>query len=101
MAAYETLLSPIEGRNEERYVVPGSAKDSPLIWQIVGERTGDSPFTGSIAPMPPHEALPVVEKNLLIEWIDLGALYDIRPVAEAADASRGKPISESGKEQGE
>ena len=85
-AAYETLLSPIEENSNKRYVVPGSAKDSPLIWRIMGERTDGKPSVDPIMQMPPAEALSPVEKTLSIEWIDLGALYDVRPLAEAFDA---------------
>ncbi|MBN2327098.1 MAG: hypothetical protein JXR73_08075 [Candidatus Omnitrophica bacterium] len=88
-AAYESLLSPIPGRPKERYVKPGGAKDSPLIWQILGERTGDSDYSGVISVMPPSAPLTGVEKMLLIEWIDLGAMYNIRDIANAVDLRDG------------
>lgn len=91
-AAYENLLSPIADRENDRYVIPGSAKESPLIWQILGERTGSLELPNSpggvILQMPPHTFLSDVEKTLLIEWIDLGALYDIRAIAAAADLQK-------------
>lgn len=93
-AAYENLLAPAAGRENERYVIPGSAKESPLIWRILGERTGglepSNATESETLQMPPHTILSDVEKTLLIEWIDLGALYDIRAIAAAADAKKTK-----------
>jgi hypothetical protein len=79
-AVYRTLLDQIDGRPDERYVVPGSARESPLVWLLFGEqlsatRTDDG---SDIKRMPPHDYLRPRERILLIEWIDLGAQRDSR-----------------------
>ncbi|UCG87646.1 MAG: hypothetical protein JSW71_03610, partial [Gemmatimonadota bacterium] len=37
---HQTLLSAIQGRPDERYVVPGNAKESPLVWLLFGAGMG-------------------------------------------------------------
>ena len=78
--AYKNLIEPIQGRENERFIVPGNAKESPLIWHLFGERMGSdqTPYTGEITPMPPRNALTLRERILFIEWIDLGAQWDSR-----------------------
>ena len=62
-----------------KYVHPGRARTSPLIWRIFGRNTS-RPWdraapAGKMAPMPPagHTPLTADEKRTLVEWIDLGA----------------------------
>jgi len=76
--AYEILVNPIQGRENERFIVPGNAKESPLIWHLFGERMGSdkTPYTSKITLMPPQNALKPQERILFIEWIDLGAQWD-------------------------
>lgn len=75
--AYEHLLNP-EG--DKKYVVPGSARKSPLIWRIFGSQIGTTDAenlpTGSISQMPPDKPLSNAEKQTFVEWIDLGAKWD-------------------------
>ncbi len=75
---YRTLLDPIRGRGDERYVVPGQAIESPLIWLLFGRRMGsqETRYTGQIEQMPPHDLLRERERILIIEWIDFGAQWD-------------------------
>ncbi len=77
---YETLIRPIQGKNNERYVKPGNAMESPLIWNLFGKRMGSAktPYTGQITQMPPRNVLSLRERILFIEWIDLGAQWDSR-----------------------
>lgn len=84
--AYENLISPIQGRDNEQYVVPGNAKESPLIWHLFGERMGSTktPYSSEIALMPPRDALKSEERILLIEWIDLGAQWDSQTAIDQA-----------------
>ncbi|UCD25543.1 MAG: hypothetical protein JSW51_06410 [Gemmatimonadota bacterium] len=81
---YRTLLSGIEGRNGERLVVPGKAKESPLIWLLFGRNmgSGQTRYSRDVTQMPPHDMLRPRERILLIEWIDLGALWDARAAVE-------------------
>ncbi len=71
---YATLAKWREGDPERRYVVPGSAKDSPLIRLLLGREMGSVPGTGT-----PHDVLGRRESILFIEWVDLGAAWDSRP----------------------
>ncbi len=86
--AYETLLHPIEidGREQERYVYPGSARNSPLVWHLFGKRMGESsddiPYSSPPALMPPENTLDPIERRLIIEWIDLGAQWDSHTVSK-------------------
>jgi hypothetical protein len=63
-----------------RWVHPGQARTSPLIWRLFGRNTSrpwDETFNGGkgcgICPPPNAEPLTADEKSTLIEWIDLGA----------------------------
>lgn len=62
-----------------KYVHPGKARTSPLIWRVFGRNTS-RPWdraapAGKITPMPPagHAPLTADEKRTLVEWIDMGA----------------------------
>ncbi|HOJ59759.1 MAG TPA: hypothetical protein PK878_05700 [bacterium] len=99
-AAYDTLLSPIPGRNGEHYVIPGQARESALIWHLMGAKpdnpTPNAPYTSRVTLMPPEQPLAEVERTLFIEWIDLGALWNSR-----LPASRGSsPASNASDEDG-
>jgi hypothetical protein len=76
--AFASLINPIQERENERYVVPGNAKASPLIRLLFGEQMGSekTPYTSRITLMPPHDLLKPRERILFIEWVDLGAQWD-------------------------
>jgi hypothetical protein len=75
---YTTLVNPVQDRQNERYVVPGHAIESPLIWHIIGEQMYRDKFVHmtNIKTLPVNNLLTVDEKILFIEWIDLGAFWD-------------------------
>ncbi len=87
--AYEVLLSPKEEGTEQlagRYVKPGSARESPLVWRLFGARVDNKDETSgsgeSISAMPPKSPLSDTERKLFIKWIDLGAQWNNRPLPE-------------------
>ena len=94
--AYKLLLCPSEtgtemgqaGSPSHRYVMPGSARESPMVWHLFGKRmggTGNSSAGGiSAAQMPPEVPLSDAERRLFIEWIDLGAQWNNRAAPEDA-----------------
>ncbi len=89
--AYETLLSDIDGREGERYVYPGRAKDSPLIWHLFGKRLNDSNthYTSDVTSMPPNEPLTPYERIQFIEWVDLGAQWNTPKINSTGFNKRG------------
>jgi hypothetical protein len=85
-AAYEALLAKDPKTGVFRYVTPGVARTSPLVWAIFGRNTSrpwDHPAPGAAAPrqMPPPGtgSLTESEKRVIIEWTDLGAHYRGHP----------------------
>ena len=76
---YKSLLRSVAGRAGEYYIVPGYAKRSPLVWHLFGRRltNGNTNYTGVVAQMPPKYPLSDEEKLLFIEWIDLGARWNV------------------------
>jgi len=73
------LGSGAGGRDLGKYVHPGRARTSPLVWSIIGRNTS-RPWdraapAGKVVPMPPagHTPLTAEEKRAIVEWIDLGA----------------------------
>jgi len=79
--AYEALMAKNPRTGLFRYITPGVARTSPLVWALSGHNTSqpwDHPWRGDEAPrMPPerHPRLTATEKLAIIEWIDLGANY--------------------------
>ena len=78
--SYESLLSQdINGLF--KWVHPGRARTSPLVWSILHDHTArpwdqqdDAP---QVKPMPPQgDPLSAAEKRTIIEWIDLGAAFN-------------------------
>lgn len=63
-----------------RYVRPGEARNSPLVWSLYGRVTSRPwdkvPPRARVKAMPPtgHGALTDQEKRTIVEWIDLGAV---------------------------
>ncbi len=65
-----------------RYVDPGRARTSPLIWHLFGRNTSqpwDKSYKSDypVKPMPPAGAATLTESEIrtFVEWIDLGALW--------------------------
>ena len=85
---YQNLL--VRDTKGYTYVQPGQARTSPLIWRVMGRNTSrpwdktKPSADSSIGRMPPpgSDALTRIEKQILIEWIDLGAAWDGIPEAE-------------------
>jgi len=91
--SYESLLDGVrEGTG--RYVHPGRARTSSLIWRLYGRRTSrpwdEASRQGPVVKMPPAGAEPLSEgeKRTFVEWIDTGALWDGIPDSQAG-TSRG------------
>ena len=68
-----------------KYVHPGRARTSPLVWHIYGRNTA-KPWDGAAArgvakPIPDGKSasLTEAEKQMLVRWIDLGARPEARP----------------------
>jgi len=80
--SYESLLTPGDRPGSGKYVHPGRARTSLLIWRIFGRNTSrpwDDTFSQQkISRMPPGEndALTNDEKRTFAEWTDMGALWD-------------------------
>ena len=80
--SYESLLAPGDRPGSGKYVHPGKARTSPLIWRIFGRNTSrpqDITFSQPKVPqMPPikDQELTRDEKRTFAEWIDMGALWD-------------------------
>ena len=80
--SYTTLLAAGSRPDYGKYVHPGRARTSPLIWRIFGRNTSrpwDNTFSPEkVAQMPPnqHQALSTDEKLTFVEWIDMGAMWD-------------------------
>lgn len=76
--AYDALVNTATGQ----YVMPGQARTSRLIWRILGRQTSrpwdEVTKTETNTPMPPKNAtaLTTDEKRMIVEWIDLGAVWD-------------------------
>lgn len=89
--SYVSLLAGFRLQSAERssaglYIDPGRARSSPLIWRLLGRNTSrpwDATFDGAASRGLPHpDAAPLSADELqtMIEWIDLGALWDGIPV---------------------
>ncbi len=81
--AYRALMIPDSGKSGHRkYITAEQARTSLLVWKILGRKTSrpwdEVSKTGTITPMPPKNAtaLTTEEKRTIVEWIDLGALWD-------------------------
>ena len=93
-AAHDTYLSLLarDDTGQYKYVQPGRARTSLMIWRVLGRVTSrpwdhvDTAENPDLGRMPPPEAEPLTQaqKRILIEWIDLGAAWDGIP-AVASD----------------
>lgn len=81
-AAYRALLGGPgpSGDPRERYVEPGAARNSPLVWRLLGRDTSRSwdRDTRPLQEVPRDhvDLLSPEERQVFIEWIDLGAPWD-------------------------
>jgi hypothetical protein len=92
-AAYDTYLSLLarDDTGQYKYVQPGRARTSLMIWRVMGRVTSrpwdqvDTAENPDLGRMPPQEAeaLTQAQKQILIEWIDLGAAWDGIPAVES------------------
>jgi hypothetical protein len=65
------------------YVDPGQARTSPLIWHVFGKNLA-RPWDGQLTQRPAHPITPRDDvpplsdrdRRTLVEWIDMGALWD-------------------------
>ncbi|MGB2861699.1 MAG: hypothetical protein WBC05_00105 [Sedimentisphaerales bacterium] len=80
--SYESLLTAGSQPGYGKYIHPGKARTSPLIWHIFGRNTSrpwDNTFSQQKVPqMPPtkDQMLTPDERRTFAEWIDMGALWD-------------------------
>lgn len=80
--SYKSLLAEGSQTGCGKYVHPGRARTSPLIWRIFGRNTSrpwdNVNSTEQVPRMPPAktEALTEDERRTFVEWIDMGALWD-------------------------
>lgn len=91
--AYAELLAPsaetqpADGPVFGKYVEPCVARTSPLVWKLLGRNTSrpwDRTYGFPVEGGPhPSGGLAEDERLTIIEWIDLGALYDGIPPADA------------------
>jgi hypothetical protein len=92
--SYESLLAPGDRPGSGKYVHPGKARTSLLIWRIFGRNTSrpwDDTFSQQKIPqMPPdgNDALTKDEKRIVAEWIDMGALWDGIPDSDNLQESK-------------
>ncbi|NQT11791.1 MAG: hypothetical protein HQ582_03520 [Planctomycetes bacterium] len=84
LRSYKNLLAANEPDDEGgatgKYVQPGSARTSPLVWRVFGRNTSrpwdGEASTSRVKRMPPAEPLDDRQKQALVEWIDLGAVWE-------------------------
>ncbi|MDP6546851.1 MAG: hypothetical protein QGH60_22990 [Phycisphaerae bacterium] len=84
--AYESLLalekSSVKGDFRGRYVHPGHARKSPLVWHVYGRNTArgwdGAMMKKRIKPIARGKTKPLsdAEKRTFVEWIDLGAMWN-------------------------
>ena len=85
---YETLTEGTSDASQMpgEYVHPGRARTSPLIWHLMGKNTSQKwdnvPDTKKMSPMGP--SLSPEELRMFVEWIDLGAHWEL-PVSDQSD----------------
>jgi hypothetical protein len=83
--AYRELLQTVPNTGGDgfvgRYVQPGRARISPLVWHLFGRNTSrpwdGAAQQGGVKPIPAGQGEPLTddERRMFIEWIDLGALW--------------------------
>jgi hypothetical protein len=79
---HRNLLAAGSRPGDKKYIRPGRARTSPLIWHIFGRNTSrpwDNTFSQQKVPLMPSaegQALTPDEKRTFVEWIDMGAIWD-------------------------
>jgi hypothetical protein len=108
--AYEGLLA-LEGSQDAaagttagdrgKYVHPGRARTSPLIWHIFGRNTSRA-WDGAavrkpVKPIPAENSVPLSddEKRTFVEWIDMGAMWDGIPGADNLPGKSATTVGET------
>ena len=101
--SYATLTAASQEDEPGKYVHPGRARTSPLIWHLFGRNTTqswDRPelAKGAPKPIPPGGAPPLTEqeRRVFVEWVDLGALWDSLPPTQAKPAAGAKTVTHGG-----
>jgi len=95
-SSYVNLLASTDKPGRGKYVHPGQARTSPLIWHVFGRnasRPWDDTFSEKpVRQMPPGESggLTEDEKRTFTEWIDLGAAWDNTSGPENLTAKKDK-----------
>jgi len=99
---YENLLVPGDGSGPwGKYVHPGRARTSPLVWRLFGRDTSRpwdaAAAQGPVRQMPPAGSQPLTEdeKRTLVEWIDMGALWDGIPGADPLPGKMNTPAGDA------
>jgi Tol biopolymer transport system component len=78
---YSRLLAEASRPGHGKYINPGRARTSPLIWHIFGRNTSrpwDDTFSEQkvlLMPLAEGQVLTPDEKQTFVEWIDMGALW--------------------------
>ena len=76
---FEVLLNAIDRKEGKSYILPGNAKDSPLIRHIfkLGENPNEITITHDHMRETSKKELTEQERIIFIEWIDTGAFWDL------------------------
>ena len=96
--AYEALLTKQAGGGSARgpLVDPGNARTSQLMWRLFGRDTSQGPDRGAQTmtqiPSDHVDLLSDDERRIFVEWIDLGAQWDL-PIDRGSGGRRGRSHS--------
>lgn len=93
-SAYVNLLNRRDSGLDRPYVIPGQAGNSPLILRMLGEIGSDRPNACPIGNGPSDRKLTNLEKTLWLEWVDLGASWNIRDLVTSTQAAS-SPVTNS------
>jgi hypothetical protein len=94
---YQRLMTPSSETGESglsgKFVHPGRARTSPLVWHIMGRNTSrpwDKTSKSVATPPMPFAStsnMSPLEKRVIIEWIDMGARWRSLPVSDPLDST--------------
>ncbi|MCP4453428.1 MAG: hypothetical protein GY809_18370 [Planctomycetes bacterium] len=94
---YRLLLTRGATPGRGRYVHPGSARTSPVIWHLFGRNTS-RPWDGdagkqAVPSMPANPSVQLTDQDrrTFVTWIDLGALWDGLPASQQDHVPAGGP----------